>query len=102
MMEQTASTIADLARRRSTAGNGASMAKASACQIHWFRRGEAPSAEAARKRIAILDPSGIERRLLAALSQALGHQVAVYRTPEDLLAALQEARPEIAFVHICF
>jgi hypothetical protein len=106
-MEQTASRIAVLPRRRSALGTPdrrASIAHAasSGCTIHWFRRADALKPNAEPKRIAILDPFEIEQRLLVALAEAQGHRAVAYRGPDDLLAGLLESPPHIAFVHICF
>jgi hypothetical protein len=104
-MEPTASRIAILPRRHSTTGAAERRAAAmrettSGCSIHWLRRDDDPGSRARSKRIAILDPFGIERRLLVALAEAQGHRVVVHHDVDDLLAGWRDA--QIAFVHICF
>jgi len=108
-MEQSASRVAILPRRiplRMIAGGATDRQHeprrtASTCTVHWFRREDDQCVDAA-KRVAILDPFDIEQRLLVALAEAKGHQVAVHHRVEDLLASFAETPPQIAFVHMCF
>jgi hypothetical protein len=72
------------------------------CTIHMLRRGWDPRRQIGEKRIAVLDPFEIERRLLVALAQAQGHHVAALRNLDEFLSSCAECAPQIAFVHICF
>lgn len=54
------------------------------------------------KRIAILDPSGVEARLLRALAEAQGHRVVCAADPEAFVRCLHEEQPDLGLVHIWF
>jgi len=108
-MEPTASRVAILPKRNPLTGIAGGRATnprdaragVPGCTIHWFRRNkDTPGAGA--KRVAILDPFEIERRLLVALAQAHGHRVDVHRDADGLVASFDDVPPQIAFVHIRF
>jgi hypothetical protein len=72
------------------------------CTIHVLRRGWDPQRQIGEKRIAVLDPFEVERRLLVALAEAQGHAVVASRNLDEFLASCADRTPQIAFVHICF
>ena len=72
------------------------------CTIHVLRRDWDPHRRIGEKRIAVLDPFEVERRLLVALAEAQGHHVAALRSLDEFLSTCADCEPQIAFVHICF
>jgi hypothetical protein len=104
-MEPKASRIAGLPRRDTEAREerrARPRIALSDSQVLWFRRNQGPQPHAATKRVAIVDPSDVERRFLRALAEAQGHHASVHRDADAFLASMAVLQPQIAFVHICF
>src|SRR5205809_130794 len=100
-MERMASRIATLPMRPrtpSTAGLRVTTREARpverSCTIHVLRRDRHPRREIGEKRIAVLDPFEVERRLLVALAEAQGHHVSAASNLDDFLSNCADQAPQ--------
>jgi hypothetical protein len=97
-MEHTASSIAIFPRHAHAERRTAPRR----CEILAFRRDAGPRQGHGTKRVIVLDPFAVERRLLVALAEAQGHRAFPSHDADAFLDEVLNEQPHIAFIHGVF